>query len=97
MFRIEVRRLPDLSCARELCLSGFRTVGAERNESYMETLADWSRADAADRALALDPQTSGGLLLAVPPGALAGYLSAVPGACEIGAVESAGSSQIVLG
>ncbi len=63
----------------------------------MQPLADWARADPADRALALDPQTSGGLLLAVPPGAVAGYLSAVPGAVEIGAVEMPGDSQIVLG
>ena len=95
--RIEGSRLPELPGARELWRTGIRTGGAERNESYLESLADWSRADPADRALALDPQTSGGLLLAVPPGALAGYLSAVPGAVEIGVVESPGHDQIVLG
>ena len=95
--RIDGGRLPELPGARELWRAGVRTGGAERNEAYMQPLADWSRADAADRALALDPQTSGGLLLAVPPGAVAGYLSAVPGAVEIGAVETPGDSQIVLG
>ena len=95
--RIDGGRLPELPGARELWRGGVRTGGAERNEAYMRPLADWSRADAADRALALDPQTSGGLLLAVPPGAVAGYLSDVPGAVEIGAVETPGESQIVLG
>ena len=95
--RIDGPRLPELPGARELWRAGVRTGGAERNESYLESLAEWSLADPADRALALDPQTSGGLLLAVPPGALAGYLSAVPGAVEIGLVESPGNQQIVLG
>ena len=95
--RIDGPRLPELPGARDLWHAGVRTGGAERNESYLGPLADWSRADPANRALALDPQTSGGLLLAVPPGALAGYLSSVPGAVEIGAVEAPGSQQIVLG
>ena len=95
--RIDGPRLPELPGARELWRTGVRTGGAERNESYLEPLAEWSNADPADRALALDPQTSGGLLLAVPPGALPGYLSAVPGAVEIGVVEAPRDQQIVLG
>ncbi len=95
--RIDGPRLPELPGARELWRAGVRTGGAERNESFLEPLTEWSRADVADRALALDPQTSGGLLLAVPPAALADYLSAVPGAVEVGEVEPPGSRQIVLG
>jgi selenide,water dikinase len=95
--RIDGSRLPELPGARELWRAGVRTGGAERNESYLEPLVEWSHADAADRALALDPQTSGGLLLAVPQGALAGYLSAVPGAVEIGEVDAPRDRQIVLG
>jgi selenide,water dikinase len=95
--RLDGRRLPELPGARELWRAGTRTGGAERNEAYMAPLAEWSLADPADRALALDPQTSGGLLLAVPPDVLAGYLSAVPGAVEIGVVETPGRQQIVLG
>jgi selenide,water dikinase len=95
--RIDAARLPELPGARALWRSGVRTGGAERNESYLESFVDWTRADPADRALALDPQTSGGLLVAVPPDALGGYLSAVPGAVEIGAVETPGKQQIVLG
>ena len=49
------------------------------------------------KTFALDPQTSGGLLLAVPRDALAGYLSAVPGAVEIGVVETPRNQQLVLG
>ena len=95
--RIEARRLPELPGARELWRAGTRTGGAERNEAYLAAHVDATNADPADLALALDPQTSGGLLLAVPPGALADYLSAVPEALEIGVVEAAGIQQIVLG
>jgi selenide,water dikinase len=95
--RIDGQRLPELPEARALWRSGTRTGGAERNESYLGPFVDWTGADPATRALALDPQTSGGLLLAVPPDVLHHYLSAVPGAVEIGAVETAGEQQIVLG
>jgi selenide,water dikinase len=95
--RIDARRLPELPGARDLWRAGTRTGGAERNEAYLAAHVDSARADPADLALALDPQTSGGLLLAVPPGAAADYLSAIPEAFEIGVVEAAGSQQIVLG
>jgi selenide,water dikinase len=89
-------RLPELPGARALWSAGVRTGGAERNESYLADLVDWSEAAPADRALAIDPQTSGGLLLAVPPPALQGYLSAVSGAVEIGSAEEPGPRRIVL-
>ena len=95
--RIDGQRLPELPEARALWQRGIRTGGAERNEAYLASFVDWTGADPATRALALDPQTSGGLLLAVPPDVLDRYLSAVPGAVEIGAVETAGNQQIVLG
>jgi selenide, water dikinase len=93
---IQGSTLPELPGARELWRSGVRTGGAERNESFVAPLADWSRARAEDRALALDPQTSGGLLLAVPPDRLAGYLSAVAGSVVIGRVEPRGDVALVL-
>ncbi|MDB4882645.1 MAG: Selenide, water dikinase SelD [Gemmatimonadetes bacterium] len=94
---IDGRRLPELPEARALWMSGVRTGGAERNEQYLAELVDWTRARPEDRALALDPQTSGGLLVAVPSARLSDYLSAVPDSVEIGVVESAGNHPIVLG
>lgn len=95
--RIDGAVLPELPGARALWRDGVRTGGAERNEEYLAPLVDWSAARAEDRALALDPQTSGGLLLAVPPDRLADYLSAVPGSAEVGKVEAAGNRPIFLG
>ena len=90
------RALPELPGARALWRDGIRTGGAERNDSFVAPLADWSAADPADVALALDPQTSGGLLLAVPPARVAGYLSAVAGSVVVGVVEPRGSTLLVL-
>jgi selenide,water dikinase len=95
--RINGRSLPELPGARALWRDGIRTGGAERNEAFVAPLTDWSTADRADRALALDPQTSGGLLLAVPPARLPDYLSAVAGSVVIGSVEPRGNVLLVLG
>jgi selenide,water dikinase len=94
--RIQGRTLPELPGARALWRSGVRTGGAERNEAFVAPLTDWSRASDDDRALALDPQTSGGLLLAVPPDRVAEYLSAVAGSVVIGRVEPRGDVALVL-
>ncbi len=94
---IDGKKLPELPGARALWRAGMRTGGAERNETYLSAHVDSAGADPADLALALDPQTSGGLLLAVPPGVLADYLTAIPEAVEIGVVEAAGDKQIRLG
>jgi selenide,water dikinase len=88
--------LPELPGARELSRAGVRTGGAERNESFLAPLCDWSRADAANVALALDPQTSGGLLLAVPAARVPDYLSAVPESVVVGGVEARAEQLLVL-
>jgi selenide,water dikinase len=78
-----VRVLPG---AREAVARGIATGGAERNRVYLQPLVDWERSGEADRALLVDPQTSGGLLLSLPASRVAEYLSAVPGSAEIGEV-----------
>jgi selenide,water dikinase len=88
--------LPELPGARALWRGGIRTGGAERNEQFVAPLADWTRADTADIALALDPQTSGGLLVAVPPGMLDDYLSAVPEAVVVGSVVARDNALLLL-
>jgi selenide,water dikinase len=83
---VEAGALPALPGARDLAATGVTTGGAARNRAFAEGLADVAAAIPADLAeLLFDPQTSGGLLLAVPPGAadaLGAALAArhVPGA-----------------
>jgi selenide, water dikinase len=83
---IRATALPVLPGARGCIARGIRTGGAERNRQYVDSLVDWGKASDADRALLVDPQTSGGLLVSLPASRVAEYLSAVPGATEIGEV-----------
>lgn len=82
--RIEVERVPVLPGAREAWSAGVRTGGAERNDQYLQNLVSWGHVSDVDRALLIDPQTSGGLLVAISADGVPDYLSRVPGAIEIG-------------
>lgn len=94
--RIDVSRVPMLDDSREAWLSGIRTGGAERNEDYLRDLVEWGGASDVDCALLIDPQTSGGLLVAVSPQRVGEYLSLVPTAVEIGEVAEPSKLGIVL-
>ena len=72
------------------------TGGAARNRSYLESLVDYGRASDAERAVLVDPQTSGGLFVAVPPSKAGDYLGRVPGAVVIGEVLTRGERAIVI-
>ena len=89
-------RVPLLPGARAAAEAGVRTGGAERNDEYLAPIVDWGRATPPERALLVDPQTSGGLLVAVPEDKLADYLSSVPGAVEIGDVLPRREASVVL-
>ena len=94
--RIDVARLPLLAGVREAVRRGVRTGGAERNEAYLADLVAWGHVADDDRAILVDPQTSGGLLAAVPAERVAEYLSTVSDAVEIGEVLPPGESGLVL-
>ena len=84
--RIHVAQVPILPGARAAAERGVRTGGADRNLAYLNPLVNWGAVGEADRILMVDPQTSGGLLVAVPLAEVGQYLSRVPGATEIGEV-----------
>jgi selenide,water dikinase len=94
--RIFVSRVPVLPGAREAAARGVRTGGADRNLAYLRSLVDWGSASETDRVLMYDPQTSGGLLVALSADMAGEYLSSVPGAAEIGEVQPAGATGLVL-
>jgi selenide,water dikinase len=88
--------LPELTGARALWRSGIRTGGAERNEAFVGELSDWRGASDENVALALDPQTSGGLLLSMPASIASEYLSRVNGSVIVGHVTTRESAFVVL-
>jgi selenide,water dikinase len=94
--RIDVAAVPLLPGARAAWKRGARTGGGSRNFDWLEATIDWGMAPDAERALLLDPQTSGGLLLAMPSAAVSEYLARVPGAAVIGAVLPRGTVDIAL-
>jgi selenide,water dikinase len=94
--RIVTSRVPLLPGAREAAQRGVRTGGADRNLAYLESRVDWGKSSDVDRVLMIDPQTSGGLLLAMPPDRVDRYLSLVPSAVEIGEVVPPATTGLVL-
>ena len=89
----DVPRLPGTD---EAVRGGVRTGGAERNAAYLDPMVDWGAADEHTRAVLVDPQTSGGLLVALPPAAAREYLSRVDGAVDVGEVIPAADVGLVL-
>ena len=78
---VEVDAVPIIDGTVELLEAGHYPGGSRRNLASVERRLQ-GRLDAA-RLLA-DAQTSGGLLVALASGDLAGYLAAVPGAVDVG-------------
>jgi selenide, water dikinase len=93
---IRAEHLPALPGALEAWARGIRTGGAERNAAYLDSRVDWGNVSPVSRALLVDPQTSGGLLVAVPASSVSDYLSRVPEAREIGEVVSRRDRGLVL-
>ena len=75
---------------------GAASDGLRRNRAYLESLVEWGSVPAEVTAVLCDPQTSGGLLVAVPRDRASHYLSRVNGAFEIGEVTERENIAIVV-
>ena len=93
---IDIAQVPLLPGTLASIAAGTLTGGAARNASYLEPLVDYGNCTESARALLVDPQTSGGLLVAVPPGKVDDYLDRVDGAVVIGAVLVPGRYPIMV-
>lgn len=82
-----VHDVPLLTGARELLASGHATGGARRNAEWVAAEVDWNDTGDDWRSLLTDPQTSGGLLVALAPAQLDAYRDLVPEAVVVGMVE----------
>ena len=91
-----VTDVPLLPGTRQAAGDGVSSGGAERNDAWLAEQVAWGGVSRPDRAILVDPQTSGGLLLSVPAPLVAEYLSRVPGAVVIGSVVGAQSHAIAL-
>lgn len=86
--RIEYANIPLLLGLPDALANGWSTGGAKRNEEWIAEDTDWSDFGGDARKICTDPQTSGGLLVALPQERVAEYIAQVPGAVEIGSVEA---------
>ena len=77
-FVIYAEKLPVLSGAREYAEMGLIPAGAYRNREFLEKDVE-SRISGWREDILFDPQTSGGLLLAVPPEDAAGLMGRLSG------------------
>lgn len=84
-------RLPLLPGVLDALEAGHATGGASRNAEWVDAEVDWGGCSEHEKALLTDPQTSGGLMVALKPDAVTGFLQANPHAVEIGVVRAAGS------
>jgi selenide,water dikinase len=101
-FRIDTRTLPLLPGALDLAKRGFLTGGGLANHEYVkDELAYEGKISPPLATLLCDPQTSGGLLVAIPRTKAARYLSALKrrglaGAVVIGEVEAPSDKRLIL-
>jgi selenide,water dikinase len=66
-FRLEMKKIPFVSCAQKYAEMGTFPGGASDNRVYFEPRVRFTAAIPEEKKMLLfDPQTSGGLLLAVP-------------------------------
>ena len=93
---LRVADVPVLDGAREAWERGARTGGAVRNAEYLESRVVWGNTTEVERAILADPQTSGGLLVAVPAVRAGDYLARVPGSVHIGSAIARQTHDILL-
>lgn len=94
--RISAADIPVFQGVADAIALGATTAGAQRNAAYLEGIVDWGECDATMRAILTDPQTSGGLLLAIAPSKLDRFLGRVAGAVPIGDVIQPGDAALLV-
>ena len=98
--QIVVDSLPELPGALDLAAKGMVTRASKSNLSAVEKYMDRQNRDAAKEPLLFDPQTSGGLLIAISPAQESAFAEDLSNECltaaKIGEVLPAGPSQLVI-
>lgn len=84
--RIQASQVPRLAGVAEALADGARTGGGERNAQFVSAHVQWGSATTEDRAVLLDPQTSGGLLVAMSADRVVDFIAACPTAVVVGEI-----------
>ena len=94
----DVASVPLLPGTRDALAAGYLPGGAQRNADWVSPEVDWNDVGDDLRSLLTDPQTSGGLLVALAADQVEQYRIRVPAAVVVGVVERfQGGVRIALG
>ena len=94
-FRFDFARLPFLPGALRMAEDWVYPGGAHNNREYFAAQARFGGLEEWQELLCFAPETSGGLLVIVPPADEAAYLAAVEGAVTIGEVVAGEGLEVV--
>ncbi len=94
--RLDADAVPILPGALPLAEAGHVPGGTRRNLEDAASSVDWGNTDETTRVLLADAQTSGGLLVALPPEKAEAMAGEVEGAAVVGVVEEGEPGRIVV-
>ncbi len=94
--RIDSDLIPVLTGARELAADKVIPGGSKRNHEDAMAFSDLDSVDAVTATIVTDAQTSGGLLVALKPSEVDGFLAAMPGAAAIGSFVAEHEGRVVV-
>jgi selenide,water dikinase len=95
---IDVTTIPLMDGLRDLADRDLFSGGSRRNHAAFREQVDWGGIAEVDQLILCDAQTSGGLLVAIPPGNASRFESALQSsqypAARIGAINGTGSIRV---
>jgi selenide,water dikinase len=91
---VEAREVPYLEGVMELAARDLFPDGSRRNHASLMAEVDWGGLPEVGQLLLSDAQTSGGLLVAIPPAAVSRFQAALPAAARIGEVTDDGRLRV---
>jgi selenide, water dikinase len=91
---IDSRAVPYLSGVRELAAADLFPDGSRRNHAALARMVEWGGLPEDEQLLLSDAQTSGGLLVAIPPRRAAAFQANFPPAVKIGEVTGDGRIRV---
>jgi selenide, water dikinase len=91
---IEFHAVPFLQGTRDLADRDLFPSGSRRNHAAYREAVDWNGLAEVEQLMLCDAQTSGGLLVAIPPRGAAGFEREVPAARRIGTMRADGKIRV---